>query len=91
MKKRVINDNSFGVASVILGTTSVVLSLLSPLILPALAFAVIGFIFALIQNKHSKNAWSKWGNLLSIIGIILVIIGLIASYLILQYYPQFLG
>jgi len=64
-------DNSFGVASVILG----ILSVLSFIIFPiALVLGVISLIFGLIQRKNHKNNWATWGIVLSVIGIVLGIL-----------------
>lgn len=62
-------DNSFGVASVILGILSIVISSITGVIL-----GFIGLIFALKQKKINKNSWSKAGMILNIIGIIIGVI-----------------
>lgn len=71
-------DNSFGVASFILGLLSVLFSFT---IVPSLIFAILAIIFAVKQIKRNKNGWSTWGLILAIVGIILtilVIFGVIA-------------
>lgn len=72
------SDNSSGTASVILGILSITTI---PLILFAVAapfvgltLAIISLFFALSQKKAGKNNWSKWGMILSIIGIVLNLI-----------------
>lgn len=62
-------DNSFGVASVVLGIIAIVLASVIGII-----FAVIGLIFGIKQSKIAKNKWSSWGIILAIIAIILSII-----------------
>ena len=93
MKKEMDDSrsNSFGVASVILGIQSVVLPLLSPLVLPALVFGIVGLKFSFTQQKISRNKWSKWGKILSIVGIILVILSVIAGAWISQNYPELIN
>jgi len=66
MKKE---DNSFGVAAVILGILSIMFASINGIIL-----GVIALIFAKKQQKRSPNSWGKNGKILSIIGIILSII-----------------
>ncbi|MFH1425639.1 MAG: hypothetical protein ABIG28_02850 [archaeon] len=66
MKKE---DNSFGIAAVLLGILSIVFASANGVI-----FGIIGLIFANKQQKVSKNKWGKNGKILSIIGIILSII-----------------
>lgn len=78
-------DNSSGTAAVILGIMSisttffVFFSLFSPI--AGFALGITGLIFALSQRKASKNRWSTWGIILSIVGLILnliVIIGMVS-------------
>ena len=75
MKKEGMKDpgNSVGLVGFIFGTLSVVL--FSVLSLP---LGVLGIIFSIYQNKRAPNSWSKWGLVLSIIGIILGVIAAIA-------------
>lgn len=68
-------DNSFGVASLVLGIVSVVLS---PTIIFSSVLGIVGLIFGFIQRKDSKNKWSIWGIVLSIIGILVSLVILIA-------------
>jgi hypothetical protein len=84
-------DNSCGVTSAIMGILSVTLPLLSPVILPSIVFAIIGIVFASKQNKISKNKWSKRGKILSIIGIIIVILGVALNYWIATNHPELLA
>ena len=72
VKKEGSSDNSFGVASVILG----VLSILS-LSFGGVIMGIIGLAFSFQQKKRNKNNWSKAGLILNIIGIILGIIAVI--------------
>jgi len=61
-------DNSFGVASVVLG----ILSVLSFIVFPiALILGVISLVFGILQRKRSKNNWANSGIVLAIIGILL--------------------
>lgn len=66
-KEFIKHDNSFGVASVALGITS----LFSP---GGLILGIISLVFAKKQEKVHINKWSKAGKILGIIGIILGII-----------------
>ena len=63
-------DNSSGVASVVLGILSISFSLI-PLI--SLIIGIVGLVFGIVQSKSMKNRWSKAGIILSIIGIVLSI------------------
>jgi len=67
MPKEGKGDNSFGVASVVLG---IIGSVLGVLILPVV-LSILGLIFGIIQLKRAKNTWAIWGILLSILGIII--------------------
>lgn len=69
-------DNSFGIASVVLGITGIVLSFF---VYAGIALGIVGLIFGFIQMKKGKNAWASWGIALNIIGIAL-------SLLLLWYY-----
>jgi membrane-bound ClpP family serine protease len=77
-------DNSFGIASVVLGILSVVFSL--TVIIGSFAgitLGVVSLIFSLKQNKIQKNKWSSAGLILSISGIalgIFVVIWLISTF-----------
>jgi protein-S-isoprenylcysteine O-methyltransferase Ste14 len=68
------DDNSFGVASVVLGILSIVFS--SPP-LNGLILGILGFIFAKKQQNRNPNIWSRRGKILSIIGMILSVVFLI--------------
>ena len=78
-----LNDNSFGVSSVILG----IFTILSPAPLYGFISGVTGLIFSFKQKKISKNRWSRWGLALSIIGIILNIL----AYILLIRNPEILN
>ncbi len=84
------SDNSFGIASVILGILSLVCAL--AIIFGSLAgiiLAIISLIFALKQRKIAKNSWAKWGIALSIIGLILnIVVFFILISTIVQYVKQ---
>jgi predicted PurR-regulated permease PerM len=84
-------DNSFGTTSVISAMISIVLSLFSPLLWAALALAIVGLVFSFKQKKVSQNKWSKWGMILSIVGIILFVLGLVLNRWLLNNYPNLLG
>ncbi len=75
MKKEEGNDNSFGVASVVLGIISLLLFFT---IIPAIILAVISICFAVAQRKRQKNNWAMWGLILSILSLVLSIIAIIA-------------
>lgn len=78
-----LNDNSFGVASVILG----IFTILSPAPLYGFISGITALIFSFKQKKISKNNWSRWGLALSIIGIILNIL----AYILLIRNPEILN
>lgn len=91
MAKGVSGDNSFGTLSVGFGILSLVFAF--SVILGSLAGAtlgVLGFIFALVQRKRSKNKWATTGLVLSLIGVIINVVlfiilvstiaGLVAQY-----------
>ncbi len=80
MKKE--EDNSFGVAAVVIGILSIVSGSL-----PGIVLGVIGVIFSKKQNKIMANKWSKSGFLLGVIGIILGIALFIASFYLLSKNP----
>jgi len=67
MPKERKGDNSFGVASVVLG---VVGSVLGVFVFP-IVISILGLIFGITQIKKEKNAWAIWGIVLSILGIII--------------------
>ncbi len=69
------SDNSFGIASVILGILSIAFSFT---IILGVFFGITSFIFALVQRKNSKNKWSVAGIVLSLIGLALSILMLTA-------------
>ena len=64
-------DNSFGVASVVLGILSIIFSF-PPI--AGIVLGVISLVFATKQQNRFHNKWGKTGKILSIIGIILSII-----------------
>ena len=70
------DDNSFGVASVVLGITAISLSFI---VIPSSILGLISLIFGLMQRKNSKNKWSLWG-------ISLAIAAIISSILFVYYY-----
>lgn len=74
-------DNSFGVASVIMGILS--LAFFWTVVL-GVVFAILGFIFGIIQLKRNKNSWT-------IVGIILSVAGLLFSVLVLIGYAAVLS
>ena len=63
------SNNSFGIASVVLG---IVGSVLGVLVLP-IFLSITGLIFGIIQYKRGKNAWAVWGIVLSVLGIIITV------------------
>lgn len=63
-------DNSFGVASTILG----IFGLLSIVPVYGIISGIIGLIFANKQSKNGKNSWSKAGKILNILAIVLNIV-----------------
>ena len=67
MPKEGKGDNSFGIASVVLG---IVGSALGALVLPII-ISITGLIFGIVQLKKEKNAWAIWGIVLSVLGIII--------------------
>ena len=76
--EKATKDNSFGIAGVIFG----ILSILS-LSVEGIVIGIIGLIFSLRQKKVMKNQWSKVGIILNIIGIV---VGIIATYLLYNYF-----
>ncbi|NCO11486.1 hypothetical protein CO038_00090 [Candidatus Pacearchaeota archaeon CG_4_9_14_0_2_um_filter_39_13] len=70
--KKEAGDNSFGVASVVLG----ILSILSLSVL-GIILGAVGLVFSLKQKKVDKNKWSKAGMILNLIGIVLGILVII--------------
>jgi len=90
MKKGVVSktdNNSFGVASVILGIFSVLFAY-PPLY--GLILGVTALVFAKKQRNRAANSWSKAGKILSIIGIILSVLLFIALLWITQN-PELMG
>jgi predicted PurR-regulated permease PerM len=69
VEKKSNSDNSFGVASVVLGILSIILSIT---IIPSGILSILGITFALLQRKRNKNKWALWGLILSITSIVLV-------------------
>ena len=78
MSKEESKDNSFGVASVVLGILGIVSILLTFFAVFApiagLILSVMSLVFANKQKKINYNSWAKSGFTLSIIGIILNIV-----------------
>ena len=69
MPKEGKEDNSFGIASLVLGIVGSVLGILGlPIIL-----SITGLIFGIIQFRRQKNNWAIWGMVLSVLGIIISI------------------
>jgi hypothetical protein len=64
------DNNSYGVASVVLG----ILGLLSMLPLYGIILGIVALVFAGKQKKIQKNGWSKAGKILGILSIILNIL-----------------
>ena len=62
-------DNSFGVASVVLG----IIGLVGSIIILPVVFSITSLVFGILQYKNSKNKWAIWGIAISIIGIIAAI------------------
>jgi len=79
-------DNNFGLASVIFGIISITLSVTFLFLgsFAGVAFGILGLVFGLIQRKKSKNKWTFWGILLSIVGLAvsLILAVLFISYLV---------
>ena len=67
--KHISGDNSFGIASVVLGIFIIVFASINGLIL-----GIIALVFANKQQKKHYTKWGKNGKILAIIGIILSII-----------------
>lgn len=63
-------QNSFGVASAILG----IFSLMSSVPLYGIISGIIAVVFANKQNKIKNNGWSKAGLIMGILGIVLNIL-----------------
>ena len=70
--KHVSGDNSFGIASVVLGILSILFASINGLIL-----GIVALVFANKQMQKHHTKWGKNGKLLAIIGIILSIIVII--------------
>lgn len=86
MKKEDLkNDNSFGIAGVSLGISSIVLASFNGLLL-----GIVALVFAMKQQKKSPNSWGKNGKIVAIVGIILSILSVILSFWIAQN-PQLLA
>lgn len=72
-------DNSFGVASVILGILSIVSALGLFMLfvygpVAAIILSIIGLVFASKQKKIKNNEWARIGKILNIIGLVAGII-----------------
>lgn len=84
------NENSSGVAAVILGILSIVFGLGIFLgSFAGLALAIVGLVFALRQRKTYSSSWSTWGIVLSIFGLVinLAIIILLIQFIKNQIIP----
>lgn len=77
MKKGDLNDNSFGVAAVIMGILSVTFASI-----PGLVMGILAIIFASIQKKRFPNKWAKVGFTLGIIGVVL---NVLVIYIVIKY------
>lgn len=76
--KKEAGSNDCGIVGLVFGMLSVVsFSILS------LPLGIIGLAFSICQSKKSANAWSKWGKILSIIGIAFGIFSVILSVILL--------
>ncbi len=75
--------NNCGVVGVVLGILSIV-----NLGGIGILYGLVGFFFGLKQSKISKNRWSKWGMILSVIGIVG---GLIMIYVLVNYIGPYIG
>jgi uncharacterized membrane protein HdeD (DUF308 family) len=73
-----IKDNSFGILSVTLGIISILF-----LGFPGVLSGILSIVFGFMQDRVSKNKWSKAGKILGIIGIVLGILAIILSYYLL--------
>lgn len=67
-------DNSCGVTAVVLGILSIIFASIYGIIL-----AIIAFIFASRQQRTSPNIWSRRGQILAIVGLILSILSLVLA------------
>jgi uncharacterized YccA/Bax inhibitor family protein len=63
-------NNSYGVASLVLGIVSTAFSFL---ILPPLITGIFGIVFGSLQVKKAKNGWAIWGIVLSALGILIAL------------------
>lgn len=79
-------DNSFGIASAILGILSIVF-----LSFQGLVLGIIGLVFAFKQNNILPTKWSRTGKILSLIGTILSILVLILVIIGLKSNPELLA
>ena len=86
-KEGLTTDNSFGVASVVLGIVGIVLSFLgNPL--TGVALGIVGMIFSKKQKKHFENIWSRRGKILGIASLILGIVLFVVSAIAAYYFTQ---
>lgn len=86
VQQKLSGDNSFGVASVVLGILALTLLPFNGLVL-----SIVSLIFANKQNKISKNKWSKAGKILSIIAIVLSVLIIIGIAIGIKSDPNFLN
>ncbi len=72
------NDNSFGVASVVIGIVAIVFASLSGIVL-----GLVGLYFAMKQKSVNPNRWSRNGMILNIIALVvsLIVIGISVWYI----------
>lgn len=68
-------DNSLGITGVVLGILSIAFASLI-----GIALGITALVFAVKQQNRAPNSWGKAGKILAIIGIILSIAAIVASY-----------
>lgn len=86
-KEGVTTENSFGVAGVVLGIVSIVLSLFSSPV-AGIALGIVGLVFSYKQKQHGANAWSRAARTLNIVGIVVGVIVFIAFFVLSSYLAQ---
>lgn len=82
MEKGSEGDNSRGVVGVVFGILSI---LFAVMIVIGPIMGVIGLVFSISQGKRNKNSWSKAGLILSVVGIVLGVIAIIAVFVFLAW------
>jgi len=81
------SDNSFGLASAILGIMSIIFATSDSV--GGIILAIIALVFANKQNSVSETKWSRYGKILGVLGLILNIILLITAIIfIVQNYDK---